>query len=140
MAGRRAVQLIGPQRREHDPEPVVQRGSPGIGRLGQVDPEGRRLRGFQIACRGPDRAQSALAVGQFAFPGRQLGLVQTAEPAGGLYRSDDAGRSWRLLSGDRRIQTRSWYYMDIIADPKNADVVQKLQPMGQPIWQDRHWV
>ncbi len=42
---------------------------------------------------------------------------------GGLYRSDDAGRTWRLLSSDRLIQTRSWYYMNVIADPANADVV-----------------
>ncbi|MFN8668071.1 MAG: glycosyl hydrolase [Gemmatimonadaceae bacterium] len=42
---------------------------------------------------------------------------------GGLYRSDDAGKTWRLLSEDRLIQTRSWYYMDVIADPQNADVV-----------------
>ena len=42
---------------------------------------------------------------------------------GGLFRSDDAGATWRLQSGDRLIQTRSWYYMNITADPKNADVV-----------------
>ncbi len=42
---------------------------------------------------------------------------------GGLYRSDDAGKTWRLLSGDRLIQTRSWYYMKVTADPNNADVV-----------------
>lgn len=27
------------------------------------------------------------------------------------------------MSGDRLIQTRSWYYMNVTADPKNADVV-----------------
>ena len=42
---------------------------------------------------------------------------------GGLYRSDDAGNTWSLLSGDRLIQTRSWYYMNITADPQNPDVV-----------------
>lgn len=42
---------------------------------------------------------------------------------GGLWRSDDAGRNWRLMSGDRLIQTRSWYYMKVTADPKNAEVV-----------------
>ena len=42
---------------------------------------------------------------------------------GGLFRSDDAGKTWRQMSGDRLIQTRSWYYMNITADPKNADVV-----------------
>ncbi|MBK7831182.1 MAG: hypothetical protein IPJ56_02225 [Gemmatimonadetes bacterium] len=33
------------------------------------------------------------------------------------------GKTWRLLSEDRLIQTRSWYYIDVIADPQNADVV-----------------
>ncbi len=42
---------------------------------------------------------------------------------GGLYRSDDAGRSWRLLSSDRLIQSRSWYYMKVFADPKNENEV-----------------
>ena len=42
---------------------------------------------------------------------------------GGMYRSDDAGKSWRLTSDDRLIQTRSWYYMNVTADPANADLV-----------------
>ena len=56
-----------------------------------------------------------------ANPDRIYAIVEAEQ--GGLYRSDDAGKSWRLLSGDRLIQTRSWYYMNITADPKNADVV-----------------
>jgi photosystem II stability/assembly factor-like uncharacterized protein len=57
-----------------------------------------------------------------ANPDRVYAIVE-AEPGGGLYRSDDAGKSWRLLSGDRLIQTRSWYYMKVTADPANPDVV-----------------
>ncbi|MFM8909419.1 MAG: VPS10 domain-containing protein, partial [Gemmatimonadota bacterium] len=57
-----------------------------------------------------------------ANPDRVFAIVE-AEPNGGLYRSDDAGKSWRKMSGDRLIQTRSWYYMKVTADPKNADVV-----------------
>jgi photosystem II stability/assembly factor-like uncharacterized protein len=57
-----------------------------------------------------------------ANPDRLFAIVE-AEPGGGLYRSDDAGKSWRLQSGDRLIQTRSWYYMKVTADPANADVV-----------------
>ena len=56
-----------------------------------------------------------------ANPDRVYAIVEAE--AGGLYRSDDAGKSWRLLSADRLIQTRSWYYMNITADPMNADVV-----------------
>ena len=56
-----------------------------------------------------------------ANPDRVYAIVEAEN--GGLYRSDDAGRTWRLMSGDRLIQTRSWYYMNITADPGNADVV-----------------
>ena len=56
-----------------------------------------------------------------ANPDRLYAIVEAEN--GGLYRSDDAGKSWRLMTGDRLIQTRSWYYMNVTADPKNADVV-----------------
>jgi photosystem II stability/assembly factor-like uncharacterized protein len=56
-----------------------------------------------------------------ANPERVYAIVEAEK--GGLYRSDDAGKTWRLLSEDRLIQTRSWYYMNITADPRNADVV-----------------
>ncbi len=56
-----------------------------------------------------------------ANPDRVYAIVEAEN--GGLFRSDDAGKTWRQMSGDRLIQTRSWYYMNITADPKNADVV-----------------
>ena len=56
-----------------------------------------------------------------ANPERVYAIVEAEK--GGLYRSDDAGKTWRLLSEDRLIQTRSWYYMNVTADPQNADVV-----------------
>lgn len=59
-----------------------------------------------------------------ANPDRVFAIVEAER--GGLYRSDDAGRTWRLLSGDRLIQTRSWYYMKVFADPQNANVVWVL--------------
>ncbi|HYW51461.1 MAG TPA: glycosyl hydrolase [Gemmatimonadaceae bacterium] len=54
-------------------------------------------------------------------PERVFAIVEAER--GGLYRSDDAGKTWALQSGDRLIQTRSWYYMKITADTKNADIV-----------------
>jgi photosystem II stability/assembly factor-like uncharacterized protein len=56
-----------------------------------------------------------------ADPERVYAIVEADK--GGLYRSDDGGKNWKLLSEDRLIQTRSWYYMNVTADPKNADVV-----------------
>lgn len=56
-----------------------------------------------------------------ANPDRVFAIVEAER--GGLYRSDDAGKSWSRQSEDRLIQTRSWYYMKVTADPKNPDIV-----------------
>jgi photosystem II stability/assembly factor-like uncharacterized protein len=43
--------------------------------------------------------------------------------AGGLYRSDDAGATWSLISNDNRLWGRGWYFNKTVVDPKNADIV-----------------
>ncbi|HEX7964638.1 MAG TPA: hypothetical protein VF651_02870 [Gammaproteobacteria bacterium] len=42
---------------------------------------------------------------------------------GGLYRSDDAGDHFTLVSSDKRIWTRGWYFGGVSVDPKDPDVV-----------------
>ena len=42
---------------------------------------------------------------------------------GGLYRSDDAGAHFTLVSKDKRIWQRGWYFGGVSVDPKDADVV-----------------
>jgi photosystem II stability/assembly factor-like uncharacterized protein len=56
-----------------------------------------------------------------ANPDRVYAIVEAEK--GGMYRTDDAGKSWRLVGDDRLIQSRSWYYTNVTADPQNADVV-----------------
>jgi photosystem II stability/assembly factor-like uncharacterized protein len=56
-----------------------------------------------------------------AQPGRLWALIEAEE--GGLFRSDDAGRTWRRTSDDRRLRQRAWYYSHVHADPHDADVV-----------------
>ena len=46
-----------------------------------------------------------------------------AKPGGGLYRSDDAGDSFRLVSDYPPLITRPFYYTSITADPRNANTV-----------------
>ena len=70
---------------------------------------------------GLPKLMGKIGVDVSANPDRLYAIVEAEK--GGLYRSDDAGKTWRLMSEDRLIQTRSWYYMNVTADPKNADVV-----------------
>jgi photosystem II stability/assembly factor-like uncharacterized protein len=60
-----------------------------------------------------------------ANPNRLWALVEAKEKWG-VYRSDDAGRSFRLLSPDRNLIQRAWYYTHIYADPKDASTVYVL--------------
>ncbi len=57
---------------------------------------------------------------------RVYAIVEAEKAEAGLYRSDDAGRSWRHLSSDQLITSRSWYYMEVFPDPTNQDIVVVL--------------
>jgi photosystem II stability/assembly factor-like uncharacterized protein len=55
-------------------------------------------------------------------PRRVYAIVDAPED-GGLYRSDDAGASFRKVSGDSRIWGRGWYFGGITVEPRDADVL-----------------
>jgi photosystem II stability/assembly factor-like uncharacterized protein len=44
-------------------------------------------------------------------------IVQARE--GGVYRSDDAGATWKYVNGEMKLRQRAFYYTAIFADPKN---------------------
>lgn len=50
-------------------------------------------------------------------------IIETEKTKSGLYRSNDAGKTWALLSNNQDISARSWYYMKVYADPKNENTV-----------------
>lgn len=52
--------------------------------------------------------------------------IEAEGEKGGVYRSDDAGQTWKQTSKDRVTVARSWYYIEVFADPKNEDVVYVL--------------
>jgi photosystem II stability/assembly factor-like uncharacterized protein len=57
-----------------------------------------------------------------ANPNRIYALIE-AKPGGGLYRSDDAGQTWLLISSQGSLTQRPFYYTTLGADPANAEVV-----------------
>ncbi len=53
-------------------------------------------------------------------------LVEAPEEKGGLYKSTDQGASFELVSNDRGIRTRPFYYTNVRVDPTNPDIVYVL--------------
>ncbi len=50
----------------------------------------------------------------------------TQKDGSGLYVSTDAGKSWKLVSGDNRLTQRAWYYTELFIDPKDEETVYVL--------------
>ncbi|SFR34596.1 Uncharacterized protein SAMN04490243_0856 [Robiginitalea myxolifaciens] len=57
---------------------------------------------------------------------RVYAVIEAEGEKSGVYRSDDGGDKWTQVSKDRINVTRSWYYMEIFADPVNPDLVYVL--------------
>lgn len=45
---------------------------------------------------------------------------------GGLFVSNNAGKSWSMVSGDNRLVQRAWYYIELFTDPQDEDIVYVL--------------
>ena len=54
---------------------------------------------------------------------RVYALIEAHNPDGGLYRSDDGGDSWQLVNPSHSLWQRPWYYMHVIADPRDENVL-----------------
>ncbi len=58
-------------------------------------------------------------------PGRGPAQPETAAPAvkpsGGVYLSDDAGATWKLVNAENRLWGRGWYFGGVAVDPANPD-------------------
>ncbi|HSC30023.1 MAG TPA: hypothetical protein VLD67_22270 [Vicinamibacterales bacterium] len=52
-------------------------------------------------------------------------LIESQEE-GQLWRSDDRGRTWKMVSDDRRINNRPFYYTQVRADPVDPDRLYTL--------------
>ncbi|MBV9133381.1 MAG: glycosyl hydrolase [Chloroflexi bacterium] len=58
-----------------------------------------------------------------ANPDRVWALVEAEADGSGLFRSDDRGQTWVRTTTETRISQRSWYFMHVFADPRDAQTV-----------------
>jgi photosystem II stability/assembly factor-like uncharacterized protein len=58
-----------------------------------------------------------------ARQGRVWALVEAEGDKTGLYRSDDFGMRWTMVSPNRDLMHRPWYYTHVFADSQHADTV-----------------
>ena len=69
-----------------------------------------------------------------ANPERVYAVIEAEGKKAGVYRSEDAGKKWKQVNYDRINITRSWYYMEIFADPQDENRVYVLNaPMMKSI-------
>lgn len=89
-------------------------------------------------------------------PSRVYALVEAAQT--GIYRSDDAGGSWRLMNSSAAVQFRPFYFGELAVDPTDPDRVYRpafllsasddggrtfsgmFSGVGGAIHPDHHWL
>ncbi len=65
-------------------------------------------------------------------PDKVYALVEsnTHDWKGGLFVSMNGGKEWNRVSDDHRLTQRAWYYIEVIADPQNENIVYVLNSPG----------
>ncbi|MGC1373003.1 MAG: hypothetical protein WA824_12775 [Candidatus Sulfotelmatobacter sp.] len=71
----------------------------------------------------PNGPYGRIGIAVAANSDRVYALIEAKNPDGGLYRSDDGGDTWTFVNPNHSLWQRPWYYMHIVADPKNENVV-----------------
>jgi photosystem II stability/assembly factor-like uncharacterized protein len=73
-------------------------------------------------------------------PDRVYAVIEAEPGKGGLWRSDDAGKTWTLINGHRVLHTRAWYYNHVTADPVDQNTVYVLNvPMMKSVDGGKNW-
>lgn len=102
-------------------------GGPGSGLFKSVD-GGEHWTELTTSAGFPAGPLGKIGVAVSGADSRRLYAIVEAK-AGGLYRSDDAGRSWTLANGNRDLWQRAFYFNRIAADPRDRDTVYVLNFM-----------
>jgi photosystem II stability/assembly factor-like uncharacterized protein len=71
----------------------------------------------------PKGPYGKIGVAVAANSDRVYALIEAHNPDGGLYRSDDGGENWQLVNPNHSLWQRPWYYMHVIADPRDENVL-----------------
>jgi photosystem II stability/assembly factor-like uncharacterized protein len=71
----------------------------------------------------PKGPYGRIGVAVAANSDRVYALIEAHNPDGGLYRSDDGGENWQLINASHSLWQRPWYYMHVIADPRDENVL-----------------
>ena len=71
----------------------------------------------------PKGPYGKIGVAVAANSDRVYALIEAHNPDGGLYRSEDGGESWQLVNPSHSLWQRPWYYMHVIADPRDENVL-----------------
>ncbi len=72
---------------------------------------------------GAESGLGRIGLGMSASEPSRMYAIVGAQRGGGVYRSDDAGLSWRLVNTDPRLWGRDGDFNEVKVDPKNADVL-----------------
>ncbi len=59
-------------------------------------------------------------------PARVYAMIEAGPGEGGVWRSEDYGKKWKLVNGHRALWSRAWYYIHIAVDQTDADTVWAL--------------
>jgi photosystem II stability/assembly factor-like uncharacterized protein len=123
---------------DHDRDPwLIRSGGPGSGFWKSTD-SGNTW--DEINDGLPDlMGKTAIDVSS-ADPDRLWALIEADEDVDGVYRSDDSGETWSLMSSERQLRARAWYYTELYADPQDRETVYVMNsPFLRSIDGGRTW-
>jgi photosystem II stability/assembly factor-like uncharacterized protein len=71
-----------------------------------------------------EMGKMAIAVSR-ANPDKVFALIEsdTQKETGGLFGSEDAGKTWHKISGNHELLQRAWYYIEVFPDTQDENVL-----------------